>query len=688
MPDIIEQHSEFINDLRRDAEATAETLHSCFFATYSTLAAENGDTIDLSHSPALKEGPRGYQLDGYAIDLDRGELHVAVSDLRQEDELLKLDSAQIEGLFQRCERFVQLAADPQFAAGLEETSSAFDAAYAIAQSWSRIHRVRFVIFSNARLVSKRKSIESKEIGKRTYTYNVIDFQRYVAIAGSAGAHEPVEIDILDLAGRPLPCLQAHAGEGEYESYLTAVPGKLLATVYGLYGPRLMEQNVRTFLQAKTKVNKGIIDTLTKSPEMFFAFNNGLTATASRVEVERDQSGALGLRTISGLQIVNGGQTTASILYARDRGKIDLSKVYVQMKLSVIEPEKLEVIVPKISKFANTQNKISEADFFSNHPFHLEMEKMSRRLSAPAKPGALAGTKWFYERARGQYKNQQLSSAGSSRKKFEAEFPKEQLIVKTDLAKYALTFDCKPHIVSRHAQKCFLEFAGSIGDSWEENRDQFNDTYYRETIAKVIVFRWTDRMVGESEWYLDDRGYKVQTVTYSLACLVNALRRQGRFIDFSQIWNNQDLDDALKKAIRVSAPDVAAVIKNAPAHIKNVDEYCKREECWQRVIEEVEPKLPKGLDHCTVDQETLKQDRRDGIAVRRTDSEIELDIQLLQIAPKSSKLMQAARAERLLSPKSESAIRKLGAGRMNLSASDRNALANLLARLRERGVEIE
>src|SRR5262249_54769656 len=149
-----------------------------------------------------------------------------------------------------------------------------------------------------------------------------------------------------------------------------------------------------------KVNRGIIETASTEPEMFFAYNNGITATASKIEVISSSDGACGIKSISDLQIVNGGQTTASVLYAKDRSGADLDRVLVPMKLSVIERERIDETVPKISRFANTQNKISEADFFSSHGFHVKMEQISRRLVAPAKPGFLSGSKWFYERARG------------------------------------------------------------------------------------------------------------------------------------------------------------------------------------------------------------------------------------------------------------------------------------------------
>ena len=325
------------------------------------------------------------------------------------------------------------------------------------------------------------------------------------------------------------------------------------------------------------MNKGIIQTIRDKPEMFFAYNNGLTATASRISVSRDNEGRLGIDTISDLQIVNGGQTTASILYAKDQMKASLSGVFVQMKLSVVDPTAIETVVPRISRYANTQNKVSEADFFSTHPFHVELEKISRRLPAPQREGEFSSSKWFYERARGQYRDAASYKNPTEKKKFEAEFPRSQVIVKTDLAKYAMTFEGRPDLVSQGAQKCFIAFAESVGKEWEKNARQFNERYFRHCIAKAIAFRWTDRMVAGSDWYKSDRGYKANIVPYTLAWLVMALETRGRVVDLDRIWNAQDIDPQMKTCVETVAPRVAELIKTPPDEIRNVSEYAKRQD---------------------------------------------------------------------------------------------------------------
>lgn len=609
MDNLKDAFKNFRDDLIREVHTFGEPEHACFFQRYSQIASENGDCIDLTYTPVRKEGVLSHQIDGYALDDERGELYLGICDFRSDDELQTLNQGQINSLYRNVERFLKSVQDPDYINRLEETSPAFEAAYPIYVRYSLIKRVRVIIFSNARFVARKKSVESQEISGKTFTYNLLDFTRYISILESRNGSEPIEIDLSEINGSPLPCLSAYTGSSKYASYLIVMPGDLLAKIYGLYGPRLLEQNVRTFLQAKTKVNKGIIATLDKSPEMFFAYNNGLTATASDIEI-MDLPGSIhAIRLIKNLQIVNGGQTTASILYAKDSKNATLQNVFVQMKLSVLPENMIEEYVPKISRYANTQNKVSEADFFSTHQFHVEMEKISRRLAAPQKDGKFTTTKWFYERARGQYKDQRAKGTAANKKKFDAEFPIDQLIEKTDLAKYELTFDCQPNIVSRGAQKCFMTFAEKIDNAWKDNPNVFNEGYFRESVAKALTFRWTDRMIAQSEWYKEDRGYKAQIVTYTISWFVNHANKNCNMrIDLQQIWNRQDLSDGFKKALELCAPVIANKIKDAPPSVKNIGEYCKLQLCWS-AVSSLKINLPLDFKNALIDKTELRQQKR-------------------------------------------------------------------------------
>ena len=173
-------------------------------------------------------------------------------------------------------------------------------------------------------------------------------------------------------------------------------GDTLYELYEAYGPRILEYNVRAFLQTRGKVNRGIRETIRDHPGHFMAYNNGISVTADEVRTSTLNGGTT-ITGFKGLQIVNGGQTTASIHRARKRDRFDLSRVQVPAKVTRLPPENVEKMVPRISRFANTQNVIQEADFSSNEPFHIAIERLSQRTWAPGER-----TRWFYERSRGQY----------------------------------------------------------------------------------------------------------------------------------------------------------------------------------------------------------------------------------------------------------------------------------------------
>jgi hypothetical protein len=679
--------AEFRDELLLEAEASGDLQADAFFNLYAAVASEAGEVIDLEHTPARREGGRNpWQIDGYAIDVDRGTLYVAVCDFRSDPQLQTLNAAQINAVLKRVRNFVEQASDPSFVNELEDTAPAFRAAYPIYSQPAAIRRVRVVVFSNARMSTKRPPQAAQEIMGRPVTYSVFDFGRYTEAVSARSAPQPIEVVFAEIGTEPVPCLLASSGD-DYVSYLVALPGQILADIYGLYGARLLEQNVRTFLQAKTKVNRGIIDTLRDNPAMFFAYNNGLTATASDVTTVRRPDGQLAIASVRDLQIVNGGQTTASILYAKDRSRADLTGVHVQMKLSVVDPAQVEDLVPRISRYANTQNRISEADFFSSHPFHLAMEQISRRVSAPPKPGALSGSKWFYERARGQFRDATAYATPAQKRKHELEFPRSQLIGKTDLAKFDTTFEPRPDIVSRGAQKCFMHFAARTAERWRLSQAGFNEVWYRNACAKALVFRWTDRSIGASEWYAEDRGYKSQTVAYTLSWLVDRARRADWVgLNLQSAWSAQDVPEELARAIELLAPQVARAIRDAPTSTRNVGEYCKSELCWERVSK-IEFDVPDLPDHLLLGREEAREETKAAAAVQRIDYDVGFDTLLVQLASKADLIRSVAAKRQLLSPKSSGALQKIARSQFAISPSERKALQNLFIRLDEAGAPV-
>lgn len=689
MDDLETAFEDLREDVMLEAEAGGLFQEEAFFEIFAEAASENGDTIDLEYAHCRKEGgSKPYRVDGHAFDADRGTLYLAVCDFREGRDLQSLQAARMDSALKQATNFFESALASDFINSLEDSSQCFSAAYPIYMNQQSIRRLRVILFSNAKLAARRPPQLMADVAGVPVVYTVLDVARYADIQKSRAAPEAIEVDLFGIAGDAIPCLRASTTSGEYESYLLALPGEVLADVYGLYGARLLEQNVRTYLQARTNVNKGILKTIREEPEMFFAYNNGLTATASGVELRQLDDGQLGIASIHDLQIVNGGQTTASILYAKDIGKSPLDKVHVQMKLSVVPPESVEKIVPRISRFANTQNRISEADFFSNHPFHLQMERYSRALAAPPQDGALSGEKWFYERARGQYRDGMAYASKAEKRKYQLEFPKEKVMVKTDLAKYVVTFESRPDIVSKGAQKCFMHFASETAKAWKTTQADYNETWFKNACSMALLFRWADKMIAQSEWYTVDRGYKSQTVTYTLAWLVHHVKELGRAsLNWDAIWSAQDVPEELQEFLEKLAPQVAMAIKDAPAAARNVGEYCKMQACWE-AISKRDFNVPSLPDYVTLSEDDAKNIKKTGRDTKKIDTEIDLDVVLLSIVPKAEVVRATARQRRLLSDKSNRALEKLAVGNLSLTRPEKNAMKLLINRLAEEGAPVE
>lgn len=656
-----------------------------FFRIYAGLAAENGDTPDLEYSPILYQGTPRHRVDGYALDMvevgdsESGDLYLVVCDYSQDKEMPSINAKHVDQSVNLAERFFKRILNSDYLNSLEEEDPEYELGLLIHQYVERIKRIRVVIFTNGHLKTRKNVFETRAIGEIAVHINVLDLERYVKI--SASGSEPIEVDFEADFGGGIECLSPSTGADAYSAYLFAVPGAMLAEVFAAYGNRLLEQNVRTYLQARTNVNKGILKTISEEPGMFFAYNNGITATASEVEMGTLDNGKQVIFSIKNFQIVNGGQTTASLLYARDSQKKSLSHVHVQVKLSVIDEESLETVVPKISEYANTQNKVSLADLASNSPAQIQIHRLSQEVIPPQKPGRLHVVKWFYERSRGQYRSLFAYKTPVERKKLELEYPRDHLIIKTDLAKYEYSFDGKPHMVSMGAQKCFLKYTDDISKMASGGGSALNAVWYERAIAKAIVFKGLDRAIQRSDWYKEDRGYKAQIVTYTVAACADGFRRSGHQINLDMIWGQQEVPAQLLSWMLGEAEKVALILKNPPPNVRNISEYAKKAGCWDSGISG-KAGMPgeKIIDDFGVSVTDYQDSHGAGKKEAKRHKELDMDIALAQLVPRASEIRALIESRGIVSPKNTSAIRKLEAGNLNLNRGEKNAIKTALERL--------
>ena len=681
---------EFFHDLKQDLMAGAEA-HSAFqLAEFMNVVAneltETGfiEGFEFCHYRAQ----RGMRVDGYWFT-DDGILDLFIADFDSRTELSTLTQTDVLAIFKRLANFLEASKEKELHRDLEETSPEYGLSREIADRNGLIRQVRLFLFSERTLSERLRALEDDTVAGVPITYHVWDVSRLHRQRSSQGHKEALNLDLVEMFGDGVFCLSAHLGRDTYPSYLIVIPGEMLSQLYDKYGSRLLEQNVRTFLQARGKVNKGIRTTILAEPGMFFAYNNGITATAQDVETRTTNSG-LQITRILDLQIVNGGQTTASLFHTARKDKASLEQVFVQMKLSVVDSADSEQVVPRISEYANTQNRVNAADFFSNHPFHRRMEEFSRRIWAPAQQGAQRETKWFYERARGQYADAQSKLTQAGRRRFKAEYSRPQMFTKTDLAKFENVWEDHPKWVNLGAQKNFARFAARIGKEWVRSPDTFNEFYFRRAIARAIIFRRTERLVSSQSWY--NGGYRANIVAYAIASISEICRRHERAVDFARIWNTQMLNPSLIDALTTSSLFVNGHITQPPQGIANITEWCKKDACWQRIqaqVSHLESALPRAFRDDLVSLAEHKEEARDAKKTQKIDDGIAMQKQVFDVPVKQwTLILEDGMKKKFLTPKEIGILRIAQQIPARIPTEKQSAvLLDVLGKAREEGLSV-
>ena len=677
-----EYHSELLQEVLAGAHANEILSEDQFFERTTELLVGAGE-LESADRVAYRNPNRGLRVDGYGGDplSEDGVLSVISLDFAQSGEIGSLTNTDMEAAFRRMESFLAQSLQDTFRNRLEETSAGFGLADLIAKRWDTISRVRLFLVSNRVLSTRVDGRRSSSLNNIPITYSVWDLGRMHRYETSGTEREEIFIDLRE-SGGPLPVLPAHMESADYEAYLAVIPGRQLAAIYDQWGTRLLEQNVRVFLQARGKVNRGIRNTIEQEPDMFFAYNNGITATAEGVEIADTSDGRL-LTVIRNLQIVNGGQTTALVHAALRNKDVDLGQVFVQVKLSIVQQAKALEIVPKISEYANTQNRVNPADFFANHPFHVRMEGFSRRILAPASDGSFRESKWFYERARGQYQDARGYLTTQDRRRFDLTYPKGQIFTKTDLAKFENVWRDKPEIVSRGAQKNFADFASHIGSEWNRHETHFNELYYRTSIAKAIIFRETERIVSQQSWY--QGGYRANIVAYAIAKLGLEVANRKKVVNFAAIWRTQQLSPALKNALTIAAEVAHDVIVEPPPNTRNVTEWAKQQACWNRVAG-ILLKLPPEFESELLNLGEVEPEQREAVKDQQMLNGIEAQTVVVTAGAEFwSKVAEWAEQRSLISP-DERGILRVAISMQTTVPSERQStrLLETLIRLQEEG----
>lgn len=536
-------------------------------------------TVCAYEDPARGRVPAA-KLSAWSLSGDGATLDLFVTFYLNEDLPTPVPRADAEQQFKLLRGFLRRALDG-WHTKLETSLPVFEAARQIYEAKDALTTARLFLLTDG--VVKSGDIEQEQIEGLELRYVMWDLDKLSRL--QVGEREVIELDFVNTYGGAVPALETADATGEYRTFLAFLPAPVLARIYGEHGQRLLERNVRAFLQAKGKINKGLQKTLQEEPHRFLAYNNGLCCTAASVEVEAKSDGHVRLRAVRDFQIVNGGQTTASIFHALKREKTDVGDVVVQVKLTVLtDPERVADIVPLVSKYANSQNKVNAADFSANGRFHLELEKLSRTVWAPATSGLDRGAHWYYERARGSYLDDKVRQGTPARiREWEKQNPSTQKFTKTDLAKYEQLWAGLPHVVCRGAEKNFIQLAQRHE---EEGEPVVDLNYFKQLVAKIILFKAALRLAPE-----DSGSLRAQAVAYAFAWLVE---KSGRRIDLNQIWEKQSVPETLATALTAVGAKALAYIKALPG---NPTEAAKKEENWTRFRHtriELDPEWERSL----------------------------------------------------------------------------------------------
>lgn len=687
-----------VDDLRNDIKVAAVAGAGAFeveaFARVFAGKLEDVEAVaDLNVEPLRCNGPRRRRLEllGYAESSIEQSLVILAGRYFGKDSTLTMSDA--DDAIRRATGFIEAAVNGWLTTHLEMSSREWEYAdYFSKQIASdRIARIRVILITDGLMSGRIRTIESGTVVGLKTTYEIWDQKRIIDASLPERGSEDIRVDFTKWLSHGLPCLMAPSKDETTRTYLAVIPARVLADVFDEYGSLLLESNVRTFLSARGQVNRGIQSTLAQEPARFLAYNNGLTTTATEVQLGRSPDG-MTIRSLNRWQIVNGGQTTASIAhFLRNNKSVDiLDDVSIQMKLVTVNELDSATVVQAVAKYANSQNRINAADLFSTHEFHIRMEQISRRLKAPAKEGQQYQTGWFYERARGQWENDRIARGSAAEQaKFELEYPKSQRITKTDWAKYDYCWNQHPDLVSRGAQSVFADYATKVDAQWTKDdgkgADAYGDGYYRSGVGKAIMYETLRSLVLKQDWYKAAPGYLANIVAYAISrfSLEVGLRFRGDNFDFEGVWQRQKLGDSTEKALIETARLAQKHLTDPSRPQANVTQWAKQQACWEgfkRVAVQLEIDVRKDL--ITVEEAMIQaaDDRKQ----RVMDSGFEVIKHVLAVKPDVWETVYRAKAN--LSPMEKDLVQMFGLRQGRVPSERQGAvLLRLLHRLAETGI---
>ena len=559
-------------------------------SVFSEIVMQHMSEIGMTFEPVVchytaKVGNANLRLSGYAVSEDADQIDLFISLYEPGDEIKPVPDAETKSAAEQCLRFLGKCADGSLLSTMDKSNDAYALALNIRDSYPKLDQIRVYILTNRQ--AKSKNFKSREVNGKTVKLEVMDIERLHRHWSEGKPRDELVVNFEEVSGGPLPCVYVPSEAEGYDYAMTVIPGEALRFIYEKYGARLLEANVRSFLSVTGKVNKGIRDTLKNEPDRFMAYNNGIVLIADEANLGRTKDGSIGILWLKGMQIVNGGQTTASLYFTQKKSpEVDLTHVRIPAKIIVLKSkntENEEKLISNISKYANSQNSVKSSDLSANNPFHVEIEKLALSTYCPNGIG-----RWFYERAAGSY-NVMLAREGKTPAKLRQlkdSIPPARKITKTDLAKYLNAWEQLPHLVSLGSQKNFDNFMSQFTDEASQNGVALLDiTFFKQAIAKAILFKAVQKVIRPLF-----PAFQANITTYTISLIANRLKNK---LDLDKIWQQQEISQQLKAQVQTWSVEVNRILLDS-AGGKMVSEWAKKQECWETVRESKYPPLQSGI----------------------------------------------------------------------------------------------
>lgn len=599
---------ELYDDVRKEEIASGVGAVASFVSTMMkhVVAAE----FVPEYTPSFYKGTglhgRNVRVDGYYYNEQDHEIVLFIA--KTGDVLEQMTPSAVRQSMEPCVSFIDEVAIGRLDS-IEPSTDVYDLT-ALIKDRDAVEKFCVVLLYPGSVSSRLKTLESRTVANKPVSFQVWDIQRVYKVYEEGHGRENIEINFKQYApsnGIPYVAALENCDE-DYKSYLCIIPATALADIYDQYGSKILEGNVRSFLTTKVDTNKKMRETILGNPSRFFAYNNGVSATARNLRFEENK-GVKFIVFAEDFQIINGGQTTATLSYTRRKDNADISKIFVQMKLTEITGNKqqddVDELVRDISKSSNSQNKVTDADFFSTHPYHILLERLSRTVKVPRLQGEQYDSYWFYERVRGQYYQKQMAMTVGEKKKFQLEYPESRTFGKTELAKFWNTWLMRPDIVSKGANTNIKDFAVLVDEMWGDCGKGFDEAYFKKSVALNIIFTTLEKAIPRQSWF---RGsYRANVVTYAMALFHKKVLDsfKGKDLNLISIWDRQGLSDELLDIFLCVAEYVYEKITSDDRPVENVTQWCKRKNCWSGIVDDAPDFDMDACMHYLVDADSIQ-----------------------------------------------------------------------------------